>query len=545
MGAIQNATEAECQAAFERMRARAPALAKTTAAERLAKLRRIHQAIYDLREEIGRTGLEELGQDGRAQLVPVPAAIADINANLDSWMQLAEIEPTPALMGARGYVKYQPKGVVLHLPSWNAPYLISLSPVLSMIAAGNAVVLKPSEVSPGAAALVAQVIEKAGLSDDVAVVQGGAETAQALLKLPFNHICYVGNNQVGRIIMKAAAENFADVTLEMGGKNPVIVAPDADLEDAASKIVAGRHILAGQGCLCPDYVIAHDSIKDKLAALMVEKVKAFYDPKGEGIRKSPDLARIVNERHTLRIKALIDDAVAKGATVLTGGEVDVADRYISPTILDGITEDMEIFHEEVFGPVLTIHSWSSRGDVVAAMDKRTSALGTYVFSQDRDTVDWFLDNTRSGSGAVNSIASQATVPQLPFGGVNQSGIGQLNGKAGFLEFSNARGIVEDALAPSRPGHYPPSAPGMENIFNMLLAVPPEPSNTLSADSTLEAILADEGGKGVILRKMPELPQHPAFAMIKSMSLKTVQGMSGGQMTDELLAEVDAELKALA
>ncbi|MGH6782828.1 MAG: aldehyde dehydrogenase family protein, partial [Sphingomonadaceae bacterium] len=388
------------QEVFVKLQARAPALARTTAAERIAKLRALYQAVYELRAEIGQAGHDELGMDGKMHLIPLKGEIDFFCERLEGWMGNEAVEDVPALQGRKAYIHWEPKGVVLHLSTWNSPVLISLSPLISMIASGNAVALKPSEVAPLSAEMVRQVIDKAGLADDVAVITGGPDVAQALLKLPFNHICYVGNNRVGRLVMEAAAQHFAGVTLEMGGKNPAVIERDADLDDAAAKIAFVRHLIAGQVCLCPDYLLVHESIKDAYVEKLKEKITAFYNPNGEGFQASADLPRIVNERHTVRIKALIDDAVAKGARLVMGGDADSAARFVTPTILDNVTEDMEIFQEEVFGPVLTIHSFATREDAVREIAKRPKPLGLYVFTQDRGTADWYIDNTRSGSAAV-------------------------------------------------------------------------------------------------------------------------------------------------
>jgi aldehyde dehydrogenase (NAD+) len=462
------------QAIFDRLRTHAPAIARTSAAQRLAKIRRLYQGAYDLRAEIGAAGREELGMDGRAQMAPLKWVMTDVMSNLETWMQDREAPPQTALMGRRGYIHNEPKGVVLHLATWNAPILVSLSPLISMMAAGNAIVLKPSEIAPLSADLVGKIIAKAGLEDDVAVITGGPETAQALLKLPFNHICYVGNNRIGRLVMQAAAEHFAGVTLEMGGKNPVVIAADADLDSAAAKIVYGRHMIAGQTCLAPDYIFVDEKVKQAFADKLVAKIKAFYDPADKGFQASPDLPRIVHPRHVTRIKGLIDDAVAKGARLLIGGEALEEARFISPTVLDGLTEDMAIFQEEVFGPVLTLQGFTSRDFVVAEIEKRPKPLGFYVFTQSRETADWFINATRAGTSAVNGIATQSLVPSLPFGGFNHSGIGSLNGETGFKEFSNLRSVVEDSLDPTQgsPMFYPPYPPGMEGVLDQMLTPDP-------------------------------------------------------------------------
>jgi aldehyde dehydrogenase (NAD+) len=442
---------------YDQLRHRSLPIAGSTAEERIDKIRRLYRAVYDLRAEIGKAGDAELGMDGRLALIPLKEEAAYAREHLAGWMRRLEVEKVPSLMGRRAYVHYEPKGVVLHLATWNAPVLISLSPVISMIAAGNAVVLKPSEVAPQSAELVRKVIERAGLNGEVAVVTGGPEVAEALLKLPFDHICYVGNNRIGRLIMEAAARNFASVTLEMGGKNPAVVDATADIEDTAAKLAFARHIICGQVCLSPDYVLVHESVRDRFLDRLQDKIRAFYDPQGAGFARSSDLARIVNERHVRRIKALIDDAVAKGAKVLMGGQFDAATRFVSPTILVGVTQDMAIFDEEVFGPVLFVQGYLDRQQAIAEIAKRPKPLAIYIFTQERSSADWFLDHTRAGTSAINSAVVQANIQSLPFGGANHSGIGRLGGQAGFMEFSNARAVVEDALDAKNgaPMMYPP------------------------------------------------------------------------------------------
>ncbi len=455
---------------FEQLLQRCAGIARSTTAERVDKIRRLYRAVYDLRGEIGLAGDAELGMDGRLSLLPLKAEMSHACERLAGWMRRLDVESVPSLLGRHAYVHYEPKGLVLHLATWNSPVLISLSPVISMIAAGNAVVLKPSEVAPLSAELVRQVIERAGLGEEVAVITGGPEVAEALLKLPFDHICYVGNNRIGRLIMEAAAQNFASVTLEMGGKNPAVIDASADLEDAAAKLAFARHIISGQVCLSPDYILVHNSVKARFLGHLQEKIRAFYDPKGEGFAASPDLARIVNDRHVRRIKALIDDAVSKGATLVMGGQADPASRFVSPTILLGVTPAMAIFDEEVFGPVLFVQGFTSREQVIAEIAKRPKPLAIYIFTQERAAADWFLDHTRAGTSAINNAVVQANIQSLPFGGSNHSGIGRLGGQAGFIEFSNARAVVEDALDVKKgaPMMYPPfPKEGLDFVDQML------------------------------------------------------------------------------
>ena len=459
------------KAAFERLRAGAPAMARTSAAERIERLNRIWQAVLDNLDEVDAAGTEEINMSGLGQMLPLKEEIAYFAANLENWMKPAEAGTTAGLMGRKGYVHWEPKGVTLHLATWNAPILISLSPAVNMIAAGNTVMIKPSELAPRSAALVKKIVEQALSPDEAAVVLGGPDVAQEALALPFNHICYVGGTRVGKLVMKAAAEHFAPVTLELGGKNPVIIDKSADLADAAKKLAWGRSLMAGQVCLAPDYILVPTAQRDAFVAELGKAFTAMYDPNGAGAKASGDLARIINVHHTKRIIGLLDDAKRKGAKVAYGGEVDEAERYIAPTILVDVNNEMDIAFEETFGPIYSVMTYDQPSEALDEIAKRPKPLGLYVFAQDRDAIDYFLANSRSGTAAVNNTMTQANNPTLPFGGCNHSGIGRLGGQAGFQEFSNGRAIVEDPLvqAESPPAFYPPFPPEGKVFLRAMVA----------------------------------------------------------------------------
>ncbi len=456
---------------FARLAGGAPRLARSTAAERIAKLRRLYQVVYDNRAEIAQAGFDELGMNGTFALLPLKDEINWTCEHLESWMQHAPADPVPALMGRHAYMHYEPKGVVLHIATWNSPVLISLSPAVSAIAAGNAVVIKPSEIAPHSADIVRRIVEEVFAPDEVAVVTGGVAAAQALLAQPFNHICYVGNNRVGRLVMRAAAEHFANVTLEMGGKNPAIVDETAHVDDAAAKIAYARCIIAGQVCLSPDYVLVAESRREAFTTALCARFTAMFNPEGHGFAASADYPRIVNAHHVRRIAGLIADAVSKGAKIEFGGEIDEAARFVAPTVLSGVTDDMEIFHEEIFGPVICVQGFAAREEAVAEVAKRPKPLGLYVFSATAEGAAYFIDETRAGSSAVNNAVVQANVATLPFGGCNHSGIGRLGGHAGFVEFSNPRAVVEDAYDPAQgaPMFYPPFPDGAAAFVEQMLA----------------------------------------------------------------------------
>jgi aldehyde dehydrogenase (NAD+) len=447
------ASSAGARATFDHAAARAPALAQTGAGERIAQIRRLMDAMLAHKQEIHiavrrERGMAPVDVDGELLMVKSEADL--IAANLKHWMADRPVDPSLMSLGKRSYVHYEPKGTVLHLAAWNAPYVIGFSPVLGALAAGNAVVLKPSELAPHSSAVVAKIVTAAFPNGELTVIEGGAETAQQLLACPFNHIMYVGNNRIGRLVMKAAADHCASVTLEMGGKNPSIVGASADVADAAMKTAWGRMVNGGQACITPDYVLVHASIEQAFTAALAKEFAAQYNADGKGFSHNPDYPLIINERHFDRIRGLIEDARGKGATIVCGGEYVPEKRLITPTIISDVSDDMRVMQEEIFGPVICIVPYRSKEEVTRYVASRDKPLALYIFSREQSEIDYYIAHTTSGSTMVNHNVLQSANPYLPFGGVNTSGIGRLVGWNTFNECSNARAIVIDGPALGDP-----------------------------------------------------------------------------------------------
>jgi len=461
MSAIREVTPvSEARAAFDRLAAKAPALAQTSAAERVAKLQKLIDATLAAQDKICaavRLELKTCDADVVAQLLIVKFEADYAIKHLKSWMTRRKLKNSVMMLGKKAYVHYEPKGVVLNLSTWNAPVAIGLVPAIGAIAAGNAVLLKPSELAPHSAAVLREIIASACAPDEFAVVEGGPEVAQELLTLPFNHIYYTGGQHVGRIVMKAAADHFASVTLEMGGKNPVIIDASADIEESAKRIAWGRLSNAGQVCVAPDYALIHRSKLDEFVREYGKAATAMFNPTGAGFAASPEYPRLISTGHLNRVKGLIDDATAKGATIAFGGEIDAEARFMAPTVLTGVTPDARILFDEIFGPVLPVVPWDDREDVIKTIAARPKPLALYIYSTDREATEYFLGHTSAGSTVMNhNMIQSGTNPLLPFGGANHSGIGRIGGHQSFLEFSNARSVVEDPLdASTIPVTYPP------------------------------------------------------------------------------------------
>jgi aldehyde dehydrogenase (NAD+) len=459
---------------FERQLEKSRQLALTTAVQRADKIRRLLKAVLDARPAILEAGYKELRlapTDIDAQLLMVKSEAEFIARHLEQWMAPQPVPGSLMSLGKPSHVRYEPKGTVLHVSTWNAPIAEAFVPGFGAIAAGCTFTLKPSELAPHSAQLLADIVATVFSDDEFAVVQGAAEAASALLALPFNHIFYIGGHAVGRIVLRAAAEHFATVTLEMGGKNPVIVDASADLAAAGRKIAWGRVANAGQVCLAPDYALVHESVAGRFTSELANSMAAMYDAAGKGFRHSPELPRIVNRKHFDRIKALLDDALAKGAKLEFGGETDGDDLYISPTILSKVTEDMRIMREEIFGPIICIVPYARREEAIATIRRRPKPLGSYIFAKDREAIDWFLARTTSGSTVINhNLIQSGTNPHLPFGGVNASGQGRLGGRYSFLECSNARAVVEDRYPAGDPNiMFPPYSDKYKKMIGQMLA----------------------------------------------------------------------------
>ncbi len=448
------------QPQFDRWLAKSRELVLTTAEQRVDKIRRLLAAILAARPAIVEAGYKELRvnpTDIDAQLLMIKGEGEFIAKHLASWMADQPLQGTLMTLGKQCYVRYEPKGLVLHLSTWNAPIAEAFVLAYGAIAAGCPFVLKPSELAPHSAQVIADIVAKVFKDDEFAVLQGAAEVATDLLKLPFNHIFYIGGHGVGRIVLRAAAEHFATVTLEMGGKNPTIIDASADIPAAGRKIAWGRVANAGQVCLAPDYALVDERVVKPFIAELGKAMGEMYNADGKGYQKSGDLPRIVNRRHFDRIKSLLDDAVAKGAVVESGGQTDADDLFIAPTILSNVSDDMRIMSEEIFGPIICIVPFKSREDAIAEIRRRPKPLGSYIFARDREAIDWYLARTTSGSTVVNhNLIQSGTNPHLPFGGVNASGMGRIGGRYTFLECSNARAVVEDQYPAGDPNiMFPP------------------------------------------------------------------------------------------
>ena len=418
---------------------------------RKAQLSSMIKMLQDNADEFSAALKQDLGRGPEeAWLYDIGFSITEIELiikNLKKWTEPRKVStPLVSLPGSSHRIP-QPLGVVLVIAPWNYPIQLLLIPVAGAIAAGNAVVMKPSEVSSATSALLGKLVPQYFDKDAIAIVEGAVPETTQLLAEKFDHIFYTGNGTVGRVVMRAAAENLTPVTLELGGKSPTIVDKSANLAIAGRRIAWAKYVNAGQTCVAPDYVLAHADIADKLVDEIRKSVKDFYgaDPQSSG-----DFARISSPRHFSRLKAMLTSG-----KVAIGGETDEQQRYIAPTVLVDVTASDSVMQEEIFGPILPMLTVGSIDEAINFVNARPHPLALYVFAEDQKVNDKVVASTTSGGVTVNGTIFHMTGPFLPFGGVGESGMGAYHGRAGVDTFQHLKPVLRRSTRVDAPLAYPP------------------------------------------------------------------------------------------
>lgn len=457
---------------FESHAATALRLRQSTATERCLKLTKLLDAILERNDAIAQATHRDLGkhptETNITEVLPLVGEAKHAIANLKRWMKPQRISPTIAALGTTSRVLYQPKGRCLIISPWNYPLSLALGPLVSAIAAGNAAILKPSEFTPHTNRVVKDIISTVFAVNEVAVVEGAAETATALLALPFDHIFFTGSSSVGKKVMAAAALNLASVTLELGGKSPVVVDATADLRSAAEHIIWGKMVNAGQTCIAPDHVYVHRNVADRFVDLCRSTIAQRYGESDAAIKGSPDFPRMIHRRHAERVASLIDDAVQSGSQIACGGASDADSRYVAPTLLRDVPPGAQIRKEEIFGPVLPIQTFDSLDTVIADINAAPKPLALYVWTTNERAVQAIKTNTSSGSLCVNLCLQQFAQHNLPFGGVNSSGIGNAHGFFGFKAFSHERAMMSAGPLSTLKLLFPPYNARKRRLSELLI-----------------------------------------------------------------------------
>ena len=436
---------AQLQMQFSQMKQKQLADGIPDAAMRKDRLQRCIDLLVDNREALAQALDEDFGgrSPNLSQMSEVMQGLAHYKhamKNIEKWMKV-EKRPAPfpmGLMGSRTEIRYQPKGVIGIMSPWNFPVAMVFNPLCNALAAGNRAMVKPSEFNPKTAELIRTLIEKYFSPDEVYVITGGAEVGAAFCSVPFDHLLFTGATSIGQKVMEAAAKNLTPVTLELGGKSPIIIDKDYPIELAAERIISGKGMNAGQVCISPDYVFVPEAGLEAFISTCRENFVAQFPT----VIGNPDYTAVVNDRHYARISGYIDEAKAAGVRVEAMGSEPLTegDRRIPIHIIVNPADELRCMQDEIFGPVMVVKTYNSEQDCIDYINARPSPLAFYYFSNDKAKQDRVLNQTLSGGVTINNVTMHVSAYDLPFGGVGQSGIGHYHGIEGFKTFSHARGV---------------------------------------------------------------------------------------------------------
>ena len=441
--AIKSKSKTDVKAIFDRQVNHQRIVARSSAKERIQKLKKLHKAVLNNKEKIRKALHEDYrkhpSEVDLTEIYPVTGDLKHTISHLRRWMRPQHVNTPLSLMGSSSWIHYEPKGVCLIISPWNFPLNLTFGPMISAIAAGNCIVLKPSEHTPHISQVMADMISELFDPEEITVVQGGIENSKALLELPFNHIFFTGAPSIGKIVMAAAAKNLSSVTLELGGKSPTIVDETANIKTAAKRIAWSKCLNNGQVCIAPDYIYVHESKKTELIDAINANIKKMY---GESIGQSESYCRIVNNKHFNRVKSYMDEAMNHDVKIEGGGKMDGDQDFIEPTIISNVNAEMDLMLHEIFGPLLPIITYTHLDEALDKINKKEKPLALYIYSRKKKNINKIINETSAGGTCINHSAIHFFNNNLPFGGVNNSGIGKAHGKYGFEAFSNARAILK-------------------------------------------------------------------------------------------------------
>ncbi|MHA7942188.1 aldehyde dehydrogenase family protein [Formosa sp. 3Alg 14/1] len=457
------------QNVFDAQKANQFNVGQTTYKERIAKLNALKQAIevdykQAIRDALYADFKKPFIETDLTEIYPVLGEIKYVSSQLKKWMKRQKVKTPISFLGTSSWYVNEPKGVCLIISPWNFPLNLTFGPLVSAIAAGNTVILKPSEMTPHISDVMGDIISKLFPENEITLVQGEVEVSTELLKLPFNHIFFTGSPNVGKVVMEAASKHLTSVTLELGGKSPTLIDASANLEHAATRIAWGKFLNNGQTCIAPDYILIDERIKEPFIMAFKDAVKTLY----EDAKTSNAYARIVNNRHFERLQNHLEDAKSLGATIVLGGHCVSADNFIEPTVVSELPEQASLLQEEIFGPILPIKTYQHIDEALAYINAKEKPLALYIYSENKTQTQYIIDRTRAGSTAVNTNVLQYINHYLPFGGSNNSGIGKAHGIFGFQEFSNMRSVLKQHIKVSVEFLFPPYTDVKQKLVDFTL-----------------------------------------------------------------------------
>lgn len=420
---------------------------------RKEQLKKLSKAIKSYESDILETLYTDLGKNKveayATEIGITLKSIKNARKELKNWTKTKNVDTPLYLFPTKSYIKKEPYGTVLIIAPFNYPFQLVFEPLIGAIAAGNTAIIKPSELTPNVARVIKRLINETFDANYIEVIEGGIEETQTLIHLPFDYVFFTGSENVGKIVYQAASENLVPVTLEMGGKSPVIVDETANIKVASERICFGKFTNAGQTCVAPDYILVHESVKDDLITALSKTLREFY---GQNIQQSPDYGRIVNLKHYHRLTSLLN---SEQMNIVFGGHSDEDERYIEPTLLDHVTSDSAIMQEEIFGPILPILTYQSLDEAIAFIHQRPKPLSLYLFSEDENATQRVINELSFGGGAINDTLMHLANPKLPFGGVGASGMGRYHGKYSFDTFTHEKSYIFKSTRLESGVHLPP------------------------------------------------------------------------------------------
>jgi len=441
-----------------------------TPKERINQLTKIHNWLLENRNRIKTVIHKDFNKPFEeidlSEIYPIISEIKHAKKNLAKWVKAKIIKKTLALLSHSAYIRYEPKGIILIISPWNYPFQLAIGPVISAIAAGNSVIIKPSEISKNTSKLIEEMVSNLFNKHEVAVVQGGKEIVAELLELPFDHIFFTGSTSAGKIVAKGAANHLSSTTLELGGKSPLIIDKTANFDTAAEKIIWGKFLNKGQTCVAPDYILFDKSIREILVDKLIEQVKNIYGQLK--IEDNLHYAKIIDEQHHERLTFMIDEAISSGSKILYGGKFNRNNRFIEPTIILTNRNECSLTEDEIFGPILPLVEYSNLNEAINWINERPVPLALYIFTKSKQVEQKIISSTQSGSVGINEVVLQYGHQNLPFGGVKESGIGRSHGFDGFKSFSNERSYIKSGKINFTKFIYPPFNNAKRKMINILI-----------------------------------------------------------------------------
>jgi len=442
-------------------------IANSSVKVRITKLKKVENWILENKQEIRDAIYSDFNKPAvdvdLTEIYTVLSEARHARKHLKKWLRQHPVRRTLALISTRSWVQYEARGTVLIIAPWNYPFSLNIAPLISAIAAGNCAIIKPSELSKHTSKLISRMVSDLFPENEVAVFEGEKDVAKELLKLPFDHIFFTGSTGVGKKIMAAAAKNLSTLTLELGGKSPTIVDKSANIKDAAEKIVWSKFMNSGQTCIAPDYLLVHKSIATRFKEHLKSIIQKFYSD-----TNYDNYARIIDNNHYNRLANALEESTRNGAKIEVSNNLNINQKLITPTILSNISTDSEIMTEEIFGPLLPLVIYENTEEAVAFINERPKPLALYVFSHDKPTTDIILKKTTSGGVCINDAVIYFSQINLPFGGVNSSGMGRTHGFHGFKTFSNEKAILRQGKFSPLKLVYPPYTNRVQKIVDLML-----------------------------------------------------------------------------